>query len=144
MRGWHLPHPSPFLSGFLDLVRVERVLVAKKNTSGKVERVRPVELHDESELFEWETPNGTIRIPFIENLPMGVVEDAEGLTANEFIPFVIGAVMDAEAVKVRRLMTVQGFNKMIEGWEEASAIKIADFFVSPAQSTTSETKPNTN
>ncbi|VEI13213.1 hypothetical protein [Trueperella bialowiezensis] len=87
-----------------------------------------VKLHDEQEMFEWETVHGVIRLPFLENLPMGLIEDSEGLSAQEFLSKAVRELMDEDSVAVRKKMTLQSFNKMLVAWNEQSAIKLGELF----------------
>lgn len=85
-------------------------------------------LHAETEMFTYETPHGTIRLPYLENLPMGLIEDAVGKTAPEMLSEAVRVLMDDETTQIRREMTIQSFNKMIEAWNDQSAIKLGELF----------------
>lgn len=98
--------------------------MAKKTTT-KTESPDRV-LHAEDDVFEFVTDAGTIRLPYLENVPMGIYEDHIGRPANEFLSAVMAEYMDDDAVKARRSMTIQAFNKMSEQWIETSGIELGE------------------
>lgn len=86
------------------------------------------EPHDKTDLFEYETDAGTIRIPYLENLPVGVIEDAAGKNADEFLKIAFDMLMDDEAVTARRSLTLREYNDFVAKWNDQSAIHMGEFF----------------
>ncbi|MFP7697115.1 hypothetical protein [Trueperella sp. LYQ143] len=85
-----------------------------------------VQFHGEDELFEHVTEHGTIRLPFLENVPMGILEDNTGKPQAAFITQIIMEFSDEEAVRARRAMTIREFNEMITAWQDQSALKLGE------------------
>lgn len=94
--------------------------MAKKNTA------KP---HEAGELFEFETGAGTVRVPFIENLPRKVVRamrDAEknGTDVDEVL---FELAMDEEAYAISEEMTISETIEFVKAWGEASTVSWGEF-----------------
>lgn len=80
-----------------------------------------------SELFEYETDEGTLRFPYIENIPMGVFEDVmENDNEAAGVRLLLEGIMDDETRALRRRMTFGEFQDMLEAWNEASALTLGE------------------
>lgn len=85
-------------------------------------------LHAKTDLFEYKTDEGTIRLPYLENLPMWIIEDGVGKNSGDFLSFAITNLMDEEATTARRALTLQEFNEMTTSWIDGSGIDLGELF----------------
>ncbi|WP_216395532.1 hypothetical protein [Arcanobacterium phocae] len=91
--------------------------MSKKNTP---------KMHAYTDLFTYTTSNGeTLSFPYLENIPMGLIEDNAGKSVQEFVSNVLVEVLQDEA-DIRRRMPLQEFNKMVEEWLKSSAITLGE------------------
>lgn len=97
--------------------------MAKKTTTEPA----PV-LHDRDKMFEYTTPAGTIRIPYIENLPLSVIEDGQGMNVDEFVQTAWQHIMDEEQTRIRRDMTLSEYQDMLKTWDQESGISLGELF----------------
>lgn len=80
-----------------------------------------------SVLFEFETDEGTISFPFVENIPMGVFEDVMGLEdQGEAVRTMLDGLMDEDSRALRRKMTFAEFQEMLDKWNDESAMSLGE------------------
>lgn len=83
--------------------------------------------HPKSEKFVFEVEGeGAITVPFIENIPFGVIEDFRGLDEEEAMRHLFDALMDEESTRVRRAMTIGELMDFMEEWNEQSSISLGE------------------
>lgn len=91
-----------------------------------VENPRPT--NDIDSKFVFTSGDTTVRLPFVEHIPMGVLEDAVGdWNVGRAIDLVIGA-LTADQSEARRALPLSEYGRMITEWDEASASKLGELF----------------
>lgn len=89
---------------------------------------KTIQPHGKGEKFTFETDEGVIELPFLENLPVGVIEDGAGMQVDEFFALAFKILLDDEAHQIRRAMTLHEYNTMVREWNEQSAIDMGELF----------------
>ena len=88
----------------------------------------PLTPHPIEQMFEYKTQAGTIRIPYIENLPLAVIEDGQGMNVDQFIKNAWEHLMDEEQTNIRRAMTLTQYREMLEKWDAESHVSLGELF----------------
>ena len=85
--------------------------------------------HPKSELFEFTTDEGVLRVPYIENLKRshlrvmaGATQDTAMDVEDEFFKL----ILDADSFKVFEEMTLGEQKTFQEKWDEESAISLGE------------------
>ena len=93
----------------------------------KTPQDRKKKAHAKTELFEFSTDEGTLRFPYIENIPMGIFEDVmEQENEAAGVRMLLEGIMDEETQALRRKMTFGEFQDMLDKWNEQSAITLGE------------------
>ncbi|MDF2419718.1 hypothetical protein [Trueperella pyogenes] len=98
--------------------------MAKKTNTATAD-VKPV-VHAKTDLFTYETDMGPIRLPYLENVPVRILEDHAEDPFPVFLAAVLEEFLDEEATKVRREMTIHEFNTMIDKWVVDSGLTLGE------------------
>lgn len=103
----------------------------KKTTTEAPETVeqevsRPV--NDIDTKFEYTFGDHTLAIPFVEHIPMGVLEDAVGnWSVGQAIDRIV-AKLAADQDDARRALPLSVYKDFLEQWDNASAVKLGELF----------------
>ncbi|RTE50389.1 hypothetical protein [Actinobaculum sp. 352] len=102
-------------------------MATSRATAAKAKK-QPKKNHPKDELFVYDNGDGIrIEIPYIENIPYGVIED--GMDADgeaDAVRVLLDGVMDEDARKARRDLTFSEFRELIETWNRESAIQLGE------------------
>ena len=82
--------------------------------------------HGKTQFFEYVTDAGTIRIPYIENIPSGIIEDAMNVPQSQVIGFILAALLDEDQNETRRAMTRWELNDMLAKWQDESVMSLGE------------------
>lgn len=100
---------------------------AKPATKVPAEKPRPT--NELGSLFVFTSGETTIQLPFVEHVPMGVLEDAVENATNvgKAIDHIISA-LTAEQAEARRALPLSEYGRLINEWNEASATSLGELF----------------
>ncbi|WP_461004561.1 hypothetical protein [Trueperella pyogenes] len=86
---------------------------------------KPV-VHEKTDLFTFETDLGQIQLPYLENVPVRILEDHAEDPFPVFLAAVLEEFLDEGATKTRREMTIHEFNTMIDKWVADSGLTLGE------------------
>jgi len=100
---------------------------ARKPAPKPAETPRPT--NELGSLFVFTSGETTIELPFVEHLPMGVLEDAVENATNvgKAIDHIISA-LTTEQTEARRALPLSEYGRLINEWNEASATSLGELF----------------
>lgn len=85
--------------------------------------------HAITDRFEFTSGDTTISLPYVEHIPMGVLEDAVGAgkTVGNAIDSII-ADLTKDQTEARRALPLSEYGRLISEWDEASTSKLGELF----------------
>lgn len=102
---------------------------AKTTAKPAEKQAEPRPEHAITDLFEFTSGDTTITLPYVEHIPMGVLEDAVGAgkTVGNAIDSII-ADLTKDQTEARRSLPLSEYGRLISEWDEASASKLGELF----------------
>lgn len=100
---------------------------ARKPAPKPSEAPRPT--NELGSMFVFTSGDVQVELPFVEHIPMGVLEDAVGDAKNvgHAIDHIISA-LTTEQTEARRALPLSEYGRLITEWDEASASKLGELF----------------
>ncbi|MDV6239107.1 hypothetical protein R3J22_06145 [Trueperella bernardiae] len=95
----------------------KKTTTVKKQAEQKVER---------GEMFTYTTANGALTLPYLEDVPMRLLEDHATEPMAAFLAAVLEEYLDEDANQTRREMPIKSFNQMMEEWVAASELNLGE------------------
>lgn len=96
----------------------------------KAEQAEPTRPTNElGSKFVFTSGDTTLSLPFVEHIPMGILEDSVENAQNvgHAIDHIISA-LTTEQTEARRALPLSEYARMITEWDEASASKLGELF----------------
>ncbi|WP_311777841.1 hypothetical protein [Trueperella abortisuis] len=97
----------------------------KKTPAGKPTTPRKKK-QERGQAFTYDTPNGVLTLPYLEDVPLRLLEDHATEPVAAFLAAVLEEYLDEEANKIRREMPIKTFNQMMEAWVAASELNLGE------------------
>lgn len=94
-----------------------------------VETSRPINSFENKFVFEWDGLK--FELPFVEHIPMGILEDCAGAdktAAQAWDEIVKRLSAESDQEEVRRALPLSVYGDMLAAWDEASGIKLGELY----------------